>query len=85
MAEKHLSSQFDAELSNISTRVLEMGGLVESQLRQCIYAMHHMSVETANQVLDLEQKVNRLEIEIDHDGAVYRLRVTSLGKLILTK
>ena len=25
------------------------------------------------------------EIEIDHDGAVYRLRVTSLGKLILTK
>lgn len=25
------------------------------------------------------------EIEIDHDGVVYRLRVTSLGKLILTK
>lgn len=25
------------------------------------------------------------EIEIDHGGAVYRLRVTSLGKLILTK
>ncbi len=27
----------------------------------------------------------RQEIEIDHDGAVYRLRQTSLGKLILTK
>jgi phosphate transport system protein len=67
MGDKHLSSQFDAELSNISTRVLEMGGVVESQLRQCIYALHHLSVETANQVLDLEQKVNRLEIEIDHD------------------
>ena len=25
------------------------------------------------------------EIEIDHGGALYRLRVTSLGKLILTK
>lgn len=25
------------------------------------------------------------EIEIDHEGVVYRLRVTSLGKLILTK
>lgn len=25
------------------------------------------------------------EIEIDHGGSVYRLRVTSLGKLILTK
>jgi hemin uptake protein HemP len=27
----------------------------------------------------------RREIEIDHEGAVYRLRVTALGKLILTK
>ena len=25
------------------------------------------------------------EIEIEHDGALYRLRQTSLGKLILTK
>jgi len=25
------------------------------------------------------------QVEIEHDGAVYRLRVTSLGKLILTK
>jgi hemin uptake protein HemP len=27
----------------------------------------------------------RREIEIDHEGAVYRLRLTALGKLILTK
>lgn len=25
------------------------------------------------------------EVEIDHDGVIYRLRVTSQGKLILTK
>jgi hemin uptake protein HemP len=25
------------------------------------------------------------EIDIDHAGSVYRLRITSLGKLILTK
>lgn len=25
------------------------------------------------------------EIEIDHRGAIYRLRITALGKLILTK
>ena len=30
MIEKHMSSQFDAELGSISNRVLEMGGLVES-------------------------------------------------------
>ena len=27
----------------------------------------------------------RREIEIDHDGALYRLRETSRGKLIMTK
>lgn len=26
-----------------------------------------------------------IEVEIDHEGAIYRLRLTSLGKLILTK
>lgn len=25
------------------------------------------------------------EVEIEHQGAIYRLKVTSLGKLILTK
>ena len=39
MTEKHLSTQFDAELSGISTRVLEMGGLVESQVAQAVYAL----------------------------------------------
>ena len=67
MTEKHLSSQFDAELGSISTRVLEMGGMVESQLRQAIYAIHHLSIETVDQVIVLEQNVNRMEVEIDHD------------------
>jgi phosphate transport system protein len=31
--DKHLSTQFDAELTAISTRVLEMGGLAESQVK----------------------------------------------------
>ncbi len=36
MGDKHLSSQFDLELSGISTRVLEMGGLVESQVELAV-------------------------------------------------
>ncbi|GAP34638.1 phosphate signaling complex protein PhoU [Piscinibacter sakaiensis] len=67
MTDKHLSTQFDAELSGISTRVLEMGGMVESQLAQAIYALTHFSNETAAQVLAREDQVNRMEIEIDSD------------------
>jgi phosphate transport system protein len=67
MSDKHLSSQFDAELSGISTRVLEMGGLVEAQVAQSVYALSHFSVETATQVLQVEERVNQLEVEIDRD------------------
>jgi phosphate transport system protein len=67
MADKHLSTQFDAELSGISTRVLEMGGLAESQVVQALYALVHFSPETASQVLQLEERVNTLEVEIDRE------------------
>ncbi|HEY1393223.1 MAG TPA: phosphate signaling complex protein PhoU [Methylibium sp.] len=67
MTDKHLSTQFDAELSGISTRVLEMGGLVESQVEQAIYALTNFSAETAAQVLTQEERVNQMEVEIDHD------------------
>ena len=67
MSDKHLSSQFDAELSGVSSRVLEMGGLVESQVDQAIHALANFSSETASQVLKNEVRVNQLEMEIDHD------------------
>jgi phosphate transport system protein len=67
MSEKHISSQFDTELNTISTNVLEMGGLVESQLHQAIYALVHMNLATAEQVIENEVKVNQMELLIDHD------------------
>jgi phosphate transport system protein len=67
MTDKHLSSQFDAELSGVSTRVLEMGGLVESQIAQAIYALTHFSGEVATQVIATETRVNAMEMEIDAD------------------
>ncbi len=67
MGDKHISSQFDAELNSISTHVLEMGGLVESQLHQAVYALIHLSPESARQVLENETRINRMEVEIDHE------------------
>ncbi len=67
MSDKHLSTQFDAELSGISTRVLEMGGTVESQVARSVYALGQFNEEVANEVLATEERVNELEIEIDRD------------------
>ena len=67
MPDKHISSQFDAELNSISTHVLEMGGMVESQLHQAVYALVHMSREAADQVLENEHKINQMELQIDQE------------------
>ena len=67
MPDKHLSTQFDSELSGISSRVLEMGGLVESQVVQAVYALTNFSAETATLVLRQEERVNQMEVEIDRD------------------
>jgi phosphate transport system protein len=67
MPEKHLSTQFDSELSGVSTRVMELGGLVESQIRQAIYALSQFSIEVADQVSATETRVNAMEVDIDRE------------------
>ena len=67
MSDKHLSSQFDAELSGISTRVLEMGGLVEAQVAQAVAALTTFNGDEATLVLNQEILVNQMEVNIDAD------------------
>ena len=67
MPEKHLSTQFDSELSAVSTRVMELGGLVESQIRQAILALSQFSVDLANDVSATESRVNAMEVDIDRE------------------
>ena len=67
MPDKHLSTQFDSELNGVSSRVMELGGLVESQLRLAIFALSQLSVESASQVIETERRVNSMEIDIDRE------------------
>ncbi len=67
MTDKHLSTQFDSELTSVSAQVMELGGLVESQIHQAIYALSQFSMDAANQVSENEHRVNALEVQIDHD------------------
>jgi phosphate transport system protein len=67
MPDKHLSSEFDADLGAVSNRVMEMGGLVESQFAQAMVALSSFSPGLATQVLGREALVNRMEVEIDHE------------------
>jgi phosphate transport system protein len=69
MPDKHLSTQFDTELNAVSSRVMELGGLVESQIRQAIYALAQFNADAAAQVLETENRVNSMEVEIDRELA----------------
>ena len=79
MTDKHLSTQFDAELSGISSRVLEMGGLVESQVALAVRSLAGFSAEGAAEVLRQEERVNQMEVEIDRDlsGIIARRQPTA--------
>ena len=46
---------------------MEMGGLVESQIRTAVYALSQLSAEATTQVMETEARVNTMEVEIDHD------------------
>ena len=67
MADKHLSTQFDSELNGVSSRVMELGGLVEAQFRQAIHAFTHFDAESAAQVGETELRVNQMELDIDRE------------------
>jgi phosphate transport system protein len=62
---EHTSKQFDAELEAIRARVLQMGGMVESQIRLAIESLMTGDVELMNRVIGDDHRVNALEVEID--------------------
>jgi len=67
MSDKHLSSQFDADLNDISSKVLEMGGLVESQIITAMQALNTFDVQIADRVIETENRLNTMEVEIDEE------------------
>ena len=62
---EHTSKQFDADLEDVRSRVLQMGGLVEAQLIAAIEGFSSGGEAVIDRVLDAEPRVNRHEKEID--------------------
>jgi len=63
----HYSKKFDAELETVRSRVLQMGGLVETQIVTAIEALSSGDLELAQQVVTDDHRVNALEVQIDED------------------
>jgi phosphate transport system protein len=61
----HSSKDFDADLLALRSRVLEAGGIVEYQIRYAIQALRTGDRTLVARVIADEERVNRLEREID--------------------
>ena len=61
----HSSKQYDQELEAMRSRVLEMGGLVESQLKMAVEAFERADSDLADRVIQADRRVNELEIDLD--------------------
>jgi phosphate transport system protein len=64
---EHISKQFDAELERLRASVLQMGGLVEQQIKQALHALTTGDIRLADQVVEQDHHVNAMEVAIDED------------------
>ena len=65
----HVSKKFDAELEGLRSRVMQMGGLVETQINHAIESFMNGDKDGFEQVIADDHHVNSLEVSIDDDCA----------------
>jgi phosphate transport system protein len=65
MATDHIVKSYDQEITLLTRRVLEMGGLVEQQIASAIDALVKRDVAAAAEVVGLDDQLDRMEEEID--------------------
>jgi phosphate transport system protein len=63
----HINKQFDQDLESIRSRMMQMGGLVEAQIRNAIAGFLEGDLVRAEQVIAGDAKVNELEVAIDNE------------------
>ncbi len=86
MQNNHISTQFDAQLEQVRTRVLRMGGAVEDQLSLAVQALEVGDLHLMEQVLQVEHQVNVMEMEIDElcTNIIARRTPTAIDLRVLT-
>ena len=65
MTGEHSSKQYDQELEAIRSKVLLMGGMVETQFDAALECFRVGDVERAERVIAEDQAVNQLEVSLD--------------------
>jgi phosphate transport system protein len=82
MVSEHIYKQYDSELEDVRSKVLEMGALVEQQIIDALEAVITSNPKIAKKVIDNDHLVNSLEVQIDEDcSRIIALRQPAAGDL----
>ena len=68
--DQHISRRFNEDLESIKTEMLEMGGLVAQQVAEAVDALSNADSELAEQVLRVEEDIDRREMELDEHATL---------------
>ncbi len=63
----HVSRKFDEDLGELRTHVLEMGGLVEAQIRAAVEAYASGEIGSVKDIVEADHRVNKFEKIIDDE------------------
>ena len=64
---QHISRQFNQELEELKTHLMAMGGLVEKQVQDAVFALLENDTRLAEKVRDNDRQVNDLQLQIDEE------------------
>lgn len=64
---QHVTKVFDEELTRLRMHVLEMGGLIESQILAATNAYHTGEIEVVAEIVAADRRVNEFELTIDDE------------------
>ena len=82
MGSEHIYKQYDSELEEVRSKVLEMGALVEQQIVDALEALMTANSKIATRVINNDHLVNALEVQVDEDCShIIALRQPAAGDL----
>jgi len=64
---QHISHRYNQELEDIRSKVLQMGGLVESQAENAVKSLLNHDKALAKEVASTDDNVNTMELDIDEE------------------
>ncbi len=72
--DQHISQQFNDDLEQLREHLLAMGGIVEGQVEDAVRAIETADTGLAEKVLQVEEQVDREEIELDEECTAILVR-----------